>query len=311
MNWAMGARTDGVSAQCVLFVVADTANEHGVSVHADPDYIAARTRQSRATVFRRLRELEAVGALTRLKRFRDDGAPMYEIKLNLDATIDYDAPPDDGGTPQDIEAESQIETPPQSQIETPKVSPVRQAESHSCDSKSPSKNPLMDINSAQAREPLISEEAKRLADDCVIALGFEPEHPPIELAGLAYQTAIMLARGYDPPRVIAAFARFAGQHPIKPLSYFVKVVETACTAPPLTAPSTENPNGRDETIRNGFVGRIGEKPHRSNRSAKEQRWAQAWDNVEGRLGVARSDADGTGDETGEATAGRLPEPRRP
>lgn len=141
MNWAMGARTDGVSAQCVLFVVADTANEHGVSIHADPDYIAARTRQSRATVFRRLKELEQAGALTRLKRFRDDGAPIYEIRLKLDVEIDYDTPPDDGGATQDIEGESQIETPPQSQIETGKVSPVRQAESQSCDSKSPSKNP--------------------------------------------------------------------------------------------------------------------------------------------------------------------------
>src|SRR5262245_28052229 len=141
MNWAMAARTDGVSAQCVLFVVADTANEHGVSIHADPDYIAARTRQSRATVFRRLKELEAAGALTRLKRFRDDGAPVYEIRLRLDVEVDYDAPPpDDGGTP-DVEAESQIETQGGSQIETGTVSQVRLSESHSCDSKSPSKNP--------------------------------------------------------------------------------------------------------------------------------------------------------------------------
>jgi DNA-binding Lrp family transcriptional regulator len=141
MNWAMAARTDGVSAQCVLYIVADTANEHGVSIHADPDYIATRTRQSRATVFRRLKELEAAGALTRFKRFRDDGAPVYEIRLHLDVDVDYDAVPDDDGSAQDIESESQIETQSGSQPETGKVSPVRQAESHSCDSKSPSKNP--------------------------------------------------------------------------------------------------------------------------------------------------------------------------
>lgn len=143
MNWAMGARTDGVSAQCVLFVVADTANEHGVSIHADPDYIAERTRQSRATVFRRLKELEDAGALTRFKRYRDDGAPVYEVRLHLDRSIDYVSAPNDHG-PQDIEPESQIETPPESQSETPKVAPVRQAESHSCDYKSPSKNPKED-----------------------------------------------------------------------------------------------------------------------------------------------------------------------
>lgn len=128
MNWAMGARTDGVSAQCVLFVVADTANEHGVSIHADPDYIAARTRQSRATVFRRLKELEAAGALTRFKRFREDGAPVYEIRLNLAVDIDYDSVPDDDGSAPDVEADSQIETPPSLTLRHPK--------SHRCDRQS-------------------------------------------------------------------------------------------------------------------------------------------------------------------------------
>lgn len=140
MNWAMHARTDGVSAQCVLFVVADTANEHGVSIHADPDYIADRTRQSRATVFRRLKELEAVGALTRFKHYREDGSAAYEVRLALDAVIDYDVAPDASDAP-DLEAKSQIETPPKSQIETSGISPVRQAESQSCDSSNPSKSP--------------------------------------------------------------------------------------------------------------------------------------------------------------------------
>lgn len=142
MNWAMSARTDGVSAQCVLLVVADTANENGISVHADPDYLAERTRQSRATVFRRLRELEAENALVRFKRFDEHGAPIYEIRLNLAATVDYTSAKATADDPQDIGAESQIETPLESQPETPKVSPVRQAESQWCDShKNPSKNP--------------------------------------------------------------------------------------------------------------------------------------------------------------------------
>ena len=169
MNWAMDARTDGVSAQCVLYVVADTANEHGISIHADPDYIAGRTRQSRATVFRRLKELEAAGALTRLKRFRADGAPVYEIRLHLDRPVDYDTAPE-CHNPQDVEGESQIETQAESQIETGEVSPVRLGESHSCDSKSPSKNPK---DSPQA--PLRGDSPSPLA------MGSEaPSEPVVE-----------------------------------------------------------------------------------------------------------------------------------
>jgi len=138
MNWAMSCRTDGVSAQCVLYIVADTANENGVSIHADPDYISARTRQSRATVFRRLKELEAAGALSRFKKYRPDGAPVYEIRLHMDRHIDYDKAPQigEGG---EHEPESQIET---RTGETGEVAPVRQAESQSCDSiENPSKSP--------------------------------------------------------------------------------------------------------------------------------------------------------------------------
>lgn len=145
INWVMQQRTDGPSAQIVLYVVADTANEHGVSLHADPDYIADHTRQSRATVFRRLDELERANALTRIIRHDGDGRRIYEIRLRLDQCVNYTSVADlagDGVETQDIDGESQIETQrPESQIETGKVSPVRLGESHCCDSKSPSKNP--------------------------------------------------------------------------------------------------------------------------------------------------------------------------
>lgn len=166
MNWAMQQRTDGPSAQIVLYIVADTANENGVSRHADPGYIAERSRQSRATVFRRLDELEKAGALTRFKKVRPDGAPVYEIRLALDREIDYsgahhgqapaDATPEadqavaEVDTP-DIEAESQIET---LTAETPPVSPVRQPESHLCDSmKNPSKSPDSPQSPSLPNEP--------------------------------------------------------------------------------------------------------------------------------------------------------------
>lgn len=143
MNWAMRQKTDGPSAQIVLYIIADTANENGVSVHADPDYIAQRSRQSRATVFRRLNELEREGALTRFKKYRADGAPIYEVRLALDRDVDYAAVHDDGA-PEQVESENEI---PKSQSETLTgetggVSPVRQAKSQSCDRiENPSKSP--------------------------------------------------------------------------------------------------------------------------------------------------------------------------
>lgn len=148
LNWAMQqVRADGPSAQAVLFIVADVANAEGVSRHADPDYIAERSRQARATVFRRLAELEHFGALTRLTVVEPDGRRRYEIHLKLGAEIDYDGKSVDawrkGQESEESQAEehapeSQIETHPQSQIETQGVAPVRLGESHSCDSQ---KNP--------------------------------------------------------------------------------------------------------------------------------------------------------------------------
>lgn len=173
MNWAMQQRPDGPSAQVVLLVIADRANERGICRHADPDDIAEISRQSRATVFRRLDELERVGLLTRFLRHGERGEREYEIRLNLDARVEYELVQDretgrrvirlrdaagenereivlrGGADERATEAdegaaqpESQFETVVESQIETERVSPVRLGESHSCDShKSPSKNP--------------------------------------------------------------------------------------------------------------------------------------------------------------------------
>src|SRR4051812_33745602 len=44
INWAMEQKTDGPSAQSVLFIIADRASEFGVCRHADPDTIAEKTR---------------------------------------------------------------------------------------------------------------------------------------------------------------------------------------------------------------------------------------------------------------------------
>jgi hypothetical protein len=159
MNWAMKQRTDSPSAQIVLFTIADRADEHGVCRHADPDTIAEITRQSRATIFRRLEELERAGTLSRFTRHLDDGRRKYEIRLQTTVFVNYRVNKerdivhldDDGqtistvpfgGEPQDADAGSQSETHPQSQIATQPVAPVRPDESQSCDPhKTPSKSP--------------------------------------------------------------------------------------------------------------------------------------------------------------------------
>lgn len=78
--------------------------------------------------------------------------------------------------------------------------------------------------SARAREPLLSEAATKLADQCLIALGFEPEHPPDGWCGLPYDCEVLLKRGADPPLVVATFANFRGTN--KPKSYVLKAVQT-------------------------------------------------------------------------------------
>ncbi len=165
INWAMDQKTDGPSAQSVLFIIADRASEFGVCRHADPDTIAEKTRQSRATVFRRLEELERVGIVARFTRHLADGRREYEVRLGFGKKVNYrvdkfrtiflygiddekcEGPlvaelPFRGGETQDVDDGSQSETRPESQIATHPVAPVRPDESQSCDPhKSPSKSP--------------------------------------------------------------------------------------------------------------------------------------------------------------------------
>ena len=188
INWSMEQLTDGPSAQSTLFIIADRANEHGVCRHADPDTLAQRTRQSRATIFRRLEEMERAGLLTRFTRHLDDGRREYEIRLRLDVYVNYrvdrfrtiqhlDANGEvvsevpyaglagggdggESGTEAGAEADaddgSQIETEGGSQIETGSVSPVRLGGSQLCDSQKSPKSP-----ESPPKPPLGSEQASK------------------------------------------------------------------------------------------------------------------------------------------------------
>lgn len=150
MNWALTQRLESSAQQALLYVIADSADPNGVTRHCDPDYMAVNSRMSRASMFRRLAEMEAFGLLNRRKYYTESGAPRYEISLNLDVRVVLPlktrrkGDDDDDGDQQDSPAtespESHPETlpPPESHdAETGAVSPVRPAQSHSCDSISP------------------------------------------------------------------------------------------------------------------------------------------------------------------------------
>lgn len=162
MNWALKQKTGGPATQIILYVIADSANEHGISIHADPDYIAERAQQSRTSVFHWLKELEGMNALTRIVRYMADGRRGYEIRLHLDQEINiprrtrHDKPKavespeiaSDADMPeaQDVEGESVIRT------ET-KVQPLGHPEFTTSDSlKSPLKSPERERRARGARE---------------------------------------------------------------------------------------------------------------------------------------------------------------
>jgi hypothetical protein len=152
MNWALSQRLETHQQQILLYVIADSADPSGITRHCDPDYMVDRTRLSRATMFRRLAELEEIGALSRRKYYTESGTPRYEIRLNLEVRIDVpirtrksgdDEASADGEDDAANRPESQAETlvGPESHSETlvadTKVSPVRLPQSHSCDYISP------------------------------------------------------------------------------------------------------------------------------------------------------------------------------
>lgn len=146
MNWALRQRLSSAHQQILLYVIADSADPNGITRHCDPAYLEEHSRMTRATMFRRLGELEELGLLQRFKFYSERGAPIYEIRLTLDAVVDIPIKrrknPDDDthDDDQDTAPESHVETLGQSQPETlppTKVSPSAAPESQYCDSISP------------------------------------------------------------------------------------------------------------------------------------------------------------------------------
>lgn len=155
MNWALQQATGDPRAQCLLYVIADCASVEGVA-WPSADWLADKSQQSRATVYRRLQALQELGLCTVFPRYIDDSGKMWnepgpgrrrskspEIRLHLDVTVTHTASQDD-----DDDA-SQPENDPQSQPENGGgVSLTGETrESHCCDSN---KNHHLTEDSPQA-----------------------------------------------------------------------------------------------------------------------------------------------------------------
>lgn len=166
LNWVLHeVRTDGPSAQIVLLVVADAADEQGICRHAKPDYIAARSRQAPATVFRRLAELEAFGVLQRFVEMLPDGRRRYEIRLGLDREFEYDGDMVKkwrGADPKAEQSDGESREEMQSEVAQPTTQPDSQFESQGADSQIETlKLRVPDSHSCESQESLESPTSKK------------------------------------------------------------------------------------------------------------------------------------------------------
>ncbi|CAM5402480.1 hypothetical protein AFEL58S_02057 [Afipia felis] len=146
MNWALRQRLESPHHQCLLYVIADSADPDGVTKHCASEYLVRHARMSRATVFRKLADLRELGLLQTFSSHGDRGSHIYEIRLNLDKIVDV---PLKSRKTADDDAESHCETHVCGETgvserdsvgltgETGTVAPVRLGESHSGDCISP------------------------------------------------------------------------------------------------------------------------------------------------------------------------------
>ncbi len=241
MNWAMEQATGDPRAQCLLYVIADCANEQGIA-WPGADWMAEKSQQSRATVYRRLELLQETGLLVMFPRWIDENGKIWnaassgrrrtspEIRLQFEIMIKHVVAHD--------EPETEVKpSPPLSQPETGVSQPetteshqVRRGSSHCSDNNH-------HLNQEDSPPPPLRGEA--LAEDWK---DFENEwSEPILRQSLAQQVwssltpaeralARQAARGYRlhrlaqkrPPTILAAhrflrerdaWARFAAIAP--------------------------------------------------------------------------------------------------
>ncbi len=254
LNWVMEhIRTDSGAAQAILLIIADGANADGVAYHLDPERLADRSCQSRATVFRRLYEMRRFGVLS----WPPPVGGRYEFALQMHRTVKYDrkmveamrkeqseeaAAEAEIAARDDPETESQIETqsPPEtseSTVETGESQPET-PESHCCDSYTESKDSKDSKirgggGDAGACEADVDRfrEAKILTEQIASLAGYpNPEYWPPSWCTAQHRVAAMLAEGWDAVLMLAtARAVMAGKRdgPPSSIDYFVKAFARA------------------------------------------------------------------------------------
>lgn len=176
MNWAMKQATGDPRAQCVLYVVADVANEEGVA-WPSADWMAKKSQQSRATVYRRLSQMQDMGLLVMFPRYIDSDGKIWnaaapgrrrtspEIRLQLGIFIKQEEPSsDDEEAAETDETPSLAETTPSSHSSDIPVAVQRQGSSHCSDSKTPhlnqGKNPPTPLTGGSQPAPPVPEESE-------------------------------------------------------------------------------------------------------------------------------------------------------
>lgn len=164
-----------------------------------------------------------------------------------------------------------------------------------------------------AREPLITQEAISTAEIIATIAGYpDPKAWPPGWCGAPMRVEAFLREGYHPQHMIAAATEVMAGNPNAKawtIGYFEKAFARAKArqeAPLPKAEITGVSNGRAETVRNGFVGRIAPRANRSRGTFKEERWSDAFENVDRGLGIAGADEPGGGEQISAAAAGRLP-----
>lgn len=226
--WARNLRLDNPLAKLVLCMLSLYVNGDG-ECFVSVNQLAEDCELERKTIMSRLAWLETdAKVIKRMRQWVDAGGARHSERVGRPTSdkivllLDREGPATEDDNP--------IGTPDGPTIGTPD-GPERSVSGPLAVHLDVPPNPL-NLNlkeevgeSARAREPLISDAAKKLADDCLVALGFEPKHPPDGWYGLAYDCEVLIKRGADPPLVRATFASFKGRD--KPKAYILKAVATA------------------------------------------------------------------------------------
>ena len=103
---------------------------------------------------------------------------------------------------------------------------------------------------------LVSAEALQVADQCIRSIGHRPG-ALLNLSSLHYEVEAWLRKGHEPAAIVAAFVQIAANYgDDKPLTYFVKAINTALAKRDLSLATARTVSGtglggRNEAARNG------------------------------------------------------------